>query len=177
MIKHGVLIAAAGLLLTAGSAYAQQEQPARISQDAYYMYSGQAHDAHAYDWARILKQFSDSKESVPIDLVADTVKAIRENVQAAQKAYDKLSETVKKNPQTAQKLVEVEKQHAQILELCEALDTKETQTSANAKAMCERCDEVMQRLVAAHTASIKAAQRENIVTRELKKPGRGVFSD
>lgn len=177
MKRVSTVIAAVSLMLTACAAWAQQEQPAQISQDAYYLYSGGAHDAHAQDWARILKQYSASKQSVPVDLVADTVKAIRQNIQAAQKAYGKLSDTSKKNPHTAKKLAEIEKQHAEILELCKAIDSQEVRTGADAKEMCDRCDQVMQRLTAALVASKEAAQRGNIVTRELEKPGRGIFSD
>ncbi len=178
MNRINTMIAVASLMLTVRAVWAQQAQPTQISQDAYYLYSAEAHDAHAHAWARVLRQYFASTQSAPLDLVADTVTSIRRNIQAAQKAYGKLSDAAKKEPQTARRLAEIEKQHVQILELCKAMDAQDIRTGAEAQKMYDHCDQVMQRLTATRSASsVEAALSDNIVTRELEKPGRGAFSD
>lgn len=167
-------------VLSSNLALAQQDVARRIPLDAYYFYEGQTYDAHAYDWARFLNQFSATRELVPIDAVQEVVKAIRRNVEAAQKAYSKLSDATKKNPQSARKLAQIEKEHTRILDLCTTLDPRKDTSAAESETICAHCQEIERHLTAVHSASREAAAAAGVSTdeleRELAKPGRGRFS-
>lgn len=161
-----VLTALAVAFVTVGTALGEQAK-SKLKGDAYYFHHGEVCDAHAYDHARILHQYAGDGEPVPADVIEEQTASIRKNIDDANKAYAKLSEAAKKNPQTAKRLAEVKAFHAGILKLCNELD-QETQSTAI---------KIKEALASAYASSRQAAASQNILTEELDQPGHGAFSD
>ena len=154
------------LCLTVGSACAEPVK-SKLGGDVYFFHVGEVYDAHAYDHARLLHRYAAGGEFVPPEVIDEQTAEIRRNVEAANKAYAKLSENAKKNPTTAKELAAIHKFHEGILKLCENLDTETHQTAMKIKDA----------LTSAYASSRRAASSQNILTEELDKPGHGAFSD
>jgi hypothetical protein len=144
-----------------------EPQKNKLTGDAYFFHSGEVYDAHAYKHAKILHEYASGGQFVPPDVIDEQTAAIRYNVDAANKAYAKLSAAAKKNPTTAKQLAEIQKFHSGILKLCDELDTETHATAIKIKDA----------LASAYAASRQAASSQNILTEELDKPGHGAFSD
>ena len=149
------------------NAPAAEPAKSKLTGDAYYFHVGETYDAHAYDHARILHRYASDGEAVPMDVIEEQTSRIRANVDAANKAYAKLSAAAKKDPKTAKELATIQKFHQTILKQCDELDT-ETQNTAM---------EIKTALAEAYASSRSAAASQNILTEELDKPGHGAFSD
>ena len=139
----------------------------KLKGDAYYFHLGEVYDSHAYDHARILHRYEVDREPVPMDVIEEQTAQIRSNIEAANKAYGKLSDATRKDPVTAKKLAEIGTFHQGILKLCQELDTDAQNTARKIK----------EALTAAYSSSRQAAASQNILTEELDKPGHGAFSD
>ena len=159
----------AAMALSAAAAVAIADSPtnSKVVSDTYYFHTGEIYDAHAFDHARVLHRYSAAGELVPLDVLEDQTAAIRSNIVAANKAYAKMSEAARKNPETAKKLAEIERFHAGIVKLCDELKTDTQKTAAKIK----------EALASAYSSSRQAAASQNILTEELALPGRGAFSD
>ena len=110
---------------------------------------------------------SDSRRTVVRYAKRAQIEAIRADISAANKAYGKLSDSAKKNRDTAKKLAEIATFHAGILKLCDEVDADARKTAR----------EIKQALSSAYAASRQAASTQNILTEELDQPGHGAFSD
>lgn len=164
VLASTVALACAWLLVGASHAAPAKS---KLSGDAYYFHLGEVYDAHAYEHASILHECCVEGEQVPMGVLEEEMAAIRSNVEAANRAYQKLSDAAKKNPTTAKKLAEIAKFHAGILEHCDKRNTDTKKTTIQIK----------QGLTSAYSVSRQAAASQDILSEELAKPGRGVFSD
>lgn len=113
------VFAAAGLMSLAGTASAQEakdyafgirDAAAKADDDAYYFYSGEVYSTHAYNHADILTQYASRGQVVPIAVIEEHATEIRNNLNAADKSYSKLSKEFQSNPE-AEKHIKREHEH------------------------------------------------------------------
>jgi hypothetical protein len=166
-VRANIVSAVALLVGLTSMALCGEAGKSKLRGDAFFFHLGETYDSHAYDHARILHRYDANGEPVPMEVIESQIEAIRADISAANKAYGKLSDSARKNRDTAKKLAEIATFHAGILKLCDEVDADARKTAR----------EIKQALSSAYAASRQAASTQNILTEELDQPGHGAFSD
>ena len=109
----------------------------------------------------------DLHKAAVVEVALAPLLAVEVEFTNAESAYGKLSDSARKNRDTAKKLAEIATFHAGILKLCDEVDADARKTAR----------EIKQALSSAYAASRQAASTQNILTEELDQPGHGAFSD
>jgi hypothetical protein len=92
---------------------------------AYDFATGRTYMVHAFDHARLLRDYSAEGDKVPKQVVDTHLKAIRHNVDNAKKSYSKLAEAAKTDPAVAKKLTDIQKQLDQVLALAKKIEAEQ----------------------------------------------------
>jgi hypothetical protein len=162
-----MMAVATGVVATA--AFAQPSAAAKARGDNYNWYSGQTYGSTAYEHARILNQYSTAGKAVPKEVIQEHSTAIRSNVEGARKAYSRLTEETKKNPEVAKKLTEIEKHHAKVLAACDMLDGECAKAEGDSAVVMSCCVDIAKELKAANAAHhdlTKKLKVENYLPKE-----------
>ncbi|HTU26158.1 MAG TPA: hypothetical protein VMF30_12205 [Pirellulales bacterium] len=150
--------------LVAGSALAQRPASAKVRGDAYYFYAGEVYRGHAADHAFMLNEYASTGEPVPKEVVQEHAAAVRSNIEASRRAYQKVSAAAKKDPAAAAKLKEIEKAHASALALCDKLDAESAKSAGEAAKIGAACGGIMEQLDGADEVHKKLAAQLKIAT-------------
>lgn len=115
-------VAAAGLVLTANTLWAQRDAGSKIRGDAYgaafSTWSGGAYQRNAYHHARVLQQATSSGKPVPKAVATEQTDAIRHNLEAAKKHFAALRDKVKDDPTAIKLLDSIDQHHKKAIEMC-----------------------------------------------------------
>ncbi len=161
-----VVFLSASMLFDGGAAFAQRDAGSKIRGDAYNVWTGSTYQGNAVQHARILNQYSATGEPVPKNVIQEQSQAIRSNLEGAQRAYSKLSESAKKDKEAAKHLAEIEEHHAMALKMCDMLDGLCVKPEGDSAIVCKCCSEMEKELKAAEAAHEKLMQQLKI-----EKPG------
>lgn len=145
MIRQSLFVASVavlGLLMISSPALAQRGANSKTLNTAYSINSGFTYQNHAYQQSGLLNSYASTEEFVPQPVVREHSAAIRANVEAAGKQYNKLQDIVKTNPEAAKKLAEIKDQHARVIELCDQLDQHTAEGDANSDDVTKTTEEI-----------------------------------
>lgn len=122
---------------------AQPDAGAKIRGDAWNGGQARTYQSHARDYGRFLYYQTKSDEGCTPEQAKQYVGAIRQNVQSANKALDKVQAAHAKD-ETVKKSVEaIKKMHDNVLTSCDTIDS-ETKKDGDAKAVaiCDCCVDI-----------------------------------
>jgi uncharacterized small protein (DUF1192 family) len=83
-------------------------QTSQIRGDGYLLATGKTYLHHAYDHARILKNYASTGEAVPSDVVMEHATAMKAGLTLAGKSYGKLSSAVTSDPEAGKRVAELQ---------------------------------------------------------------------
>jgi|GEM_PF-4519420 len=145
-------VAALVLLVGCSPAFAQRTASSKTLNTAYSVNSGYTYQNHAYEQNGLLNSYSSNSDFIPRQVVREHSQAIRSNIEAASKQYQKLQEVAKTNPEAAKKLAEIKDRHAKVIELCDQLDAHSAEGDASAADISQTTDEINTILKSSHEA-------------------------
>jgi hypothetical protein len=127
--------------------------------DAYQLAAGKTHNIHANDHARLLGKYAAAAaHPVSQEVLTPHAAAIRVNVDAAQKAYSRIRNDGKSDPQMKAQLTEIQQRLTKVTELVNQLENQSAKQAVEAKTVLDRTNTISQELKQAHLASKKVDQ-------------------
>lgn len=168
------LCAASGIFSLASDTLAQQigkdyafgirDAASKADDDAYYFYSGEMYRSHAYDNADVLTQYASLNRPVPVTVIQEHTAAIRTNLVASGKSYDRLSKEFKNNPEAEKHLARMHEHQKNALTALDKLEAAEKSGKPEPKTIAADAKVVQTELSAASGEHQKFLQKTGKAT-------------
>ncbi|HEX4143339.1 MAG TPA: hypothetical protein VHY91_07295 [Pirellulales bacterium] len=136
-------------------ALAERDQAVKPLGDAYYFHAAKTFGNQAADHVLLLRQFAPTSRLMPTGWAAQHLGAVRSNAASTGWAYSQLSPWVTDHPDGAEQLSEIQQQYAEVLEICDRLDSALGESVVDLVAVSRTIDKLQSSLSGA-----RAAQQE-----------------
>lgn len=160
---------AALLVLIASSAFGQPADH-KITGDAFRGHQARTYQRHARDYSQMLYYEGRYQQPTNPQAAKPHVAAIRSNVNAANKALDKVKEANSAKPEVAKSIDKIKERHAKVIAQCDELDTHLAKADKDTTEMCDCCMEIMDELDAASADTEKLLK--DLKAAEMPKPAK-----
>jgi len=167
-----------GLLLVSIVRSAEDDKKPKAHGHAYNFAVGRTYIVHAFDHARILRDYAKHGESVPKEVVAEHTKGINKKVEEGRESYAKLAEAAKTDPAVAKKLADIQKQLDTVLALAKKIEAEQKPDDGVAtKTVSLHTKSIEEQLQASHGDSQDTAELFSTEPDSYYFSGRGHFED
>ncbi|HTU24988.1 MAG TPA: hypothetical protein VMF30_06300 [Pirellulales bacterium] len=130
-------------------AFGIRDAAAKADNDAYYFYSGEMYNTHAYDNANVLTQYILLGRPVSAEILEEHSAAIRSNLAASQKSYGRLTKEFKNNAEAEKHLKKMHEHQKAALAALDKLDAAAKSGKTDAKTLSADAKAVETELAAA----------------------------
>lgn len=147
-------------------------QPAdhKITGDAFRGHQARTYQRHARDYSQMLYYEGRYQQPTNPQAAKPHVAAIRSNVNAANKALDKVKESNAAKPEVGRAIDKIKERHAQVIAKCDELDGHVAKNDKDTTEMCDCCMEIMDELDAAAADTGKLLK--DLKADEMPKPAK-----
>ncbi|MGQ0634261.1 MAG: hypothetical protein ACT4QC_06610 [Planctomycetaceae bacterium] len=148
--------------LIGSAVFAQFSADAKISGNAFRHGQAQTYQRHARDYSQMLYYEARCEEPVNPQSAKQQVAAVRRNVDAANKALDKIKETNASKPEVAKRIDRIKERHAKVIVKCDELDQHLAKADKDTTVVCDCCVELIEELDAAAAETEKLRDDLNL---------------